>query len=707
MSWHRWVARAGVFLVCLMALAAVGRAADRRPVTLDDLFSLRDVSDPQIAPDGAWVAYTVDRIDAARDKTDSDIHMTRWDGSRTVRLTSSPDDEHAPRFSPDGRYLAFLAARDEDSDDCDDDGEKTQIWLLDREGGEALKISSFAGGVSDFVWSPDSRRMAVIARDPDEDEAAGGEAKPAGEGVKPAAGDAAGARNGKPDTPKPIVIDRYYFKEDGTGYLAGKRNHLYLLDVARREATLLTPGGFDEQSPAFSPDGASIVFVSKRGEDFDRTDNFDLYVIEAKPGAQARRLTTFEGSDGGDGYWGRPAWSPDGRRIAYIQGGPFKLIYYAVHQLAVIPAAGGEAKLLTTSLDMPITQPRWTPDGAAITFLYEEDRRVRMGRVAARGGEIERIIEGDRVVYAYDVGRDGRIAFLATDPDRPSEVFAWDGRGRERDRAQPLSRQNDALLAQLRLAATGGISFTSPDGTLINGLTVRPADAPAGARLPTILRIHGGPVGQYAFEFDFDWQLFAAHGYMVVAANPRGSSGRGGDFTKAIYADWGNKDAQDVLAAVDHVVAGGLADPDRLGVGGWSYGGILTNYVIVQDHRFKAATSGAGISNILAGYGTDMYIREYEQELGPPWANLDTWLRLSSPFLHADRVTTPTLFLCGEADFNVPLLNTEQMYQALKSLGVETQLVIYPGENHGISVPSYQRDRLQRYVDWYDRHLKR
>jgi len=544
----------------------------------------------------------------------------------------------------------------------------------------------------------------VIAGDPDEGVSA---AEPVSDATKPAAGAEPSKTTGKSDTPKPIVIDRYYFKEDGTGYMGKKRSHLYLLDVARREATILTPGGFDEQSPAFSPDGASIVFVSKRGEDFDRADNFDLYVIEAKPGAKARQLTTFEGADGGDGSWGRPAWSPDGRRIAYIQGGPPKLIYYAVHQLAVIPAAGGEAKLLTTSLDMPITRPRWTPDGAAITFLFEEDRRVRIGRVPARGGEIERILEGDRVVYSYDVGSDGRIAFLATSPDRPEEVFAWDGRGRERDRARQLSHQNDTLLAQIRLAVTEGISFTSPDGTLINGLTVRRADAGPGDRLPTILDIHGGPVGQFGFEFDYEWQLFAAHGYMVVAANPRGSSGRGGDFTKAIYADWGNKDTQDVLAAVDHVVKKGLADPERLGVGGWSYGGILTNYVIVQDHRFKAAASGAGISNILAGYGTDMYIREYEQELGPPWANLDVWLRLSSPFLHADRITTPTLFMCGEDDFNVPLLNTEQMYQALRSLGVETQLIIYPGENHGISVPSYQRDRLQRYLDWYDRHLKR
>jgi dipeptidyl aminopeptidase/acylaminoacyl peptidase len=250
------------------------------------------------------------------------------------------------------------------------------------------------------------------------------------------------------------------------------------------------------------------------------------------------------------------------------------------------------------------------------------------------------------------------------------------------------------------------ISFKSRDGTPVNGFAVKPPDFAAGRRYPTILRIHGGPVSQYQYEFDSQLQTLAGHGYLVVVANPRGSSGRGERFSAAIFADWGNKDAQDVLAAVDYAVAQGLADPVRLGVGGWSYGGILTNYVIAQDRRFKAAVSGASISNVLAGYGTDQYVREYEAELGVPWKAADTWVKLSFPFLHADRITTPTLFLCGDKDFNVPLLNSEQMYQALRSLGVETQLVIYPGQHHGINQPSYRRDRLERYLAWYDRYLK-
>jgi dipeptidyl aminopeptidase/acylaminoacyl peptidase len=259
----------------------------------------------------------------------------------------------------------------------------------------------------------------------------------------------------------------------------------------------------------------------------------------------------------------------------------------------------------------------------------------------------------------------------------------------------------------VKLGAVEPISFKSRDGTPVNGFLVKPADFTPGKRYPTILRIHGGPVSQYQSEFDFQLQTLAGHGYVVVVANPRGSSGRGERYSAAIYADWGNKDAQDVLAAVDYAVAQGVADSSRLGVGGWSYGAILTNYVIAQDRRFKAATSGAGISNILAGYGTDQYVREYEAELGVPWKTMDTWVKLSFPFLHADRIVTPTLFLGGDKDFNVPLLNSEQMYQALRSLGVTTELVIYPGQHHGINKPSYRKDRMERYLGWYDRFLMR
>ena len=636
-----------------------------RPFTPDDVLRLRDVSEPRISPEGDWVAYTVSSADTAEDQNHHAVWMTSWDGTRTVRLTNSKQGESAPSWSPDGRWLAFLSSRDD---------EHTQLWLLDRRGGEGRKVTTLQSDVDDYVWAPDGHRVALVAEDPD---------------------------TAKPKTPAPIVIDRFQFKQDESGYLSKRRRHLYVVDIETGKATLLTPGDYDDLLPAWSPDGKSLAFVSKRRPDADRDNNWDVYVMEAVPGATPRQLTTFEGPDDDPDYESRPAWSPDGRSIAYLQGGPLKLIYYAVQKLAVVPAGGGAPRILTATLDRSVASPAWSADGSSLYFLLEDDRTVLLARVPANGGAVERLVSGPRVVSAFAAGRDGKVAVLASTPIAPAEVFAVEG-----TTLRPLSHQNAEWLTQVKLGTTEPISFKSRDGTPVNGFLVKPADFVPGKRYPTILRIHGGPVSQYQSEFDFQLQTLAGHGYVVVVGNPRGSSGRGERYSTAIYADWGNKDAQDVLAAVDYAVAQGVADPARLGVGGWSYGGILTNYVIAQDRRFKAAVSGAGISNILAGYGTDQYVREYEAELGVPWKTLDTWVKLSFPFLHADRIATPTLFLCGDKDFNVPLLNSEQMYQALRSTGVATQLVIYPGQHHGINKPTYRRDRMVRYLAWYDRFLK-
>ncbi len=650
--------------------------AAQRPVEARDLLRVRVVSDPQLSPDGAWVAYTVTTSDTAEDQRDADVWMTGWDGKRSVRLTFTKEREHSPRWSPNGRYLAFLSSRD-------DPREVEQVWLLDRLGGEAQRVTDLPGGVSDYAWSPDGTRLALIAPDPDPDQHVPGQ-------------DSTRKR------PRPIVVNRFRFKYDEVGYLTDRREHLYVFALEGRKAELITPGAYDELSPAWSPDGRSIAFLSRRGPDYERADNWDLYVVPARAGAEPRQLTTFAGADM-DPAWGNraPSWSPDGRLIAYVQGGRPELLYYAGQKVAVVPAGGGPARVLTGSLDRNVLSPTFSADGASVLFLLEDDRVYHLARVPAAGGAVERLVEGRRAIEDLSVGKGGRIALTSSTTDRPTEVHAV-----ERGALRRLSSQNDAWLDEVRLAPVEEISFESRDGTPIHGFMVKPPGYRPDRRYPTLLRIHGGPVWQFFHDFaNLDWQVFAAQGYVVLGVNPRGSSGRGEKFSTAIFAAWGEKDGDDVLAAVDHAVARGIADPARLGIGGWSYGGILTNQVIARDRRFKAATSGAGQGNALAGYGTDMYTLEYETELGKPWADLDAWTRVSRPFLHADRIVTPTLFVCGQDDWNVPLINSEQMYQALKSQGRKTELVIYPGEAHEIRRPSFVLDRMERYLAWYGEHL--
>jgi dipeptidyl aminopeptidase/acylaminoacyl peptidase len=396
-----------------------------------------------------------------------------------------------------------------------------------------------------------------------------------------------------------------------------------------------------------------------------------------------------------------PVFTKDGTSIVYNLGGEPKDIWYATDNIAVVPVGGGTPRVLTAGLDRNTSSLKLSRDGAHVLFLLEDAGNSHLARVPLAGGPVERIVSGDREIERFDIGPNGEMAVLESTFDRPSEVSLV---GSDRSLTK-LTKINDAFLAGISLGRVERFKARSADGTMIDGFLTRPPGAQAGARVPAILRIHGGPVSQYTTGFELEWQMLAAKGYAVIAANPRGSSGHGREFSRAIWADWGNKDFQDVMAAVDHVVSMGVADPERLGVGGWSYGGILTNYVITKTTRFKGAISGASEVNYLANYGHDHYQREWEAELGLPWEKTDLWVKLS-PFYNVRNVKTPTLILCGQDDWNVPLINSEQLYQALRRLGVSTQLVVYPGQGHGISRPSYQKDRYERYIAWYDKHVK-
>jgi len=652
-----------------------------RPITVDDLFQIREVSDPQLSPDGQSVAYTVKTLLLKEDKSEERIWSEPTNGGEAIPLTAEGVSSSHPRWSPDGKYLAFLSARNE---------EKAQVWLLNRSGGEAQRLTDTPQDVDDFAWSPDSTRLVVILRDASEEELAEAHAK----------GKEKDDKEKKPKTRKPWVIDRLQFKTDEVGYLDRRRAHLYLLDLATKNLTQITSGDYDDAHPAWSPDSSLLAFASNRSKpDPDRTYNTDIWVVAANntdKGAQLTQVTTNPGDDD------VPSWSPDGKLITYTTQLDPRLFQYATHHVGVSPATGGAAGVLTQSFDRNATEPRFSADGTSIYFIGDDDGTQNLCRVSANGGQVTRAIAGRFMLYAYSLAKNGDIAAQIDMPDRPSEIYSQPASS---DKITRLTKTNDAITSQLKLVKPEYVQFKSKDGTAVHGYLYKPLDYTPGKKYPTILRPHGGPVWAYYAEFTHLAQLFAANGYAVLLPNPRGSTGYGENFAKAIFADWGNKDYQDDMAIVDYAIAQGIADPDKLGVGGWSYGGISTDFIIAQTTRFKAAISGAGEANNTSMYGHDQYQRDYETELGLPWKDHALYDKLS-PFYKVTNITTPTLFMGGNIDWNVPILGGEQMYQAMKSLGRETELVVYHGEYHEFKAPSHLKDRLERYLAWYAHYIK-
>ena len=664
-------------MACLCALGLLLHdpargAASLRPLQPDDYYRLQTVSDVELSPDGRWVAYTLSTPNRATDHDDGDIWLVSYDGSQHIQLTNSPANDHSPHFSADGSTLAFLR-------DPLDGKSDAQIWLVDRRGSEARQLSHFEGAISSFAFAPDGKRLAFAAEE---------SARPAPD----------------PDKPPPIVVDRLQFRQDGHGFLGSERSHLYLLDLTIGQVSALTSGAYNELQPVWSPDGAQLAFLSKRGADPDATNNWDVYLMPAQADAPARQITRNPGTEGDpDSEWSNrtPQFSPDGKQLTYEAGGRPEDAWYALVQVGLANVAGDLESTPAAALDRNCIDPKFSRDARYIYFRLEDDRSMLLARLRLADGQVERLTPAGHVVNEYDVGADGRTVLTYGTGNQPPEVYAL-----ENGKLRALTRHNAEWLSQVELGSLVPLEFASPDGLRIGALLMTPFGPPPPSGWPTLVRLHGGPNEQHQIEFNFDWQLFRASGYAVLAPDPRGSTGRGYAFQKLLFGKWGEADVPDVLAAVDYAVARHIADPNRLGVGGWSYGSLLTNYVIVADHRFRAATSGGGEGNMLAGYGTDQYVREWELELGLPWQNTPLWIERSSPFLHADRITTPTLFLGCEADSNVPLLGAEQMYQALRRLHVPTQLIVYPGEYHELDRPSFVVDRDRRYLDWYDRFVK-
>lgn len=663
-------------LTWMMALPTVQAQSVPRPFDIAAANGLRRLVEPEISPDGHWVVYGLRAADTAKDKFLTDLWLAPSSGDAAPRRLSYGGDIAGKLHWAGSEAILFLAARGSE----DDRKNGAQLWRLPLAGGEAEKLTDIKGGVEDYAVSPDGRRVALVVMDeePDPEQAPGWKRK----------------------TALPIVIDAFHFKQDREGYLDGRRKHLQLLDLTSHKATALTSGEFNEAAPAWSPDGRQLAFLSNRAPERDRTEATGLFVMAAEPGATPRALATLT-TDNDDAH---PAWSPDGRLIALPSGDDTKWSAYQQWRVSLVDAGSGAVRVLSAGLDRS-WQPQlaWTPDGGAVIGVVDDDRHSQLARIALADGQVQRLSGPGTAAFA-SVARDGRIAYAAGGWSQPAEVQLL----------EPSATAPRALTAHhadwrqgLALSTLREFSARSADGTDVHGLLALPAEAKLP--LPMVVLIHGGPNGQDTLELSGRSALrerLVAAGYAVLQVNYRGSSGRGQAFQRAIFADWGHLEVQDLHAAVDWAVKQGIADPARLGVGGWSYGGLLTDYLIASDTRFKAAVSGAGSGNQLSMFGADQYAVQYEREMGLPWTQRERWLKVSYPFFKADRIKTPTLFLGGEKDFNVPIAGGEQMYLALKSLGVPTQLVVYPGQFHGLSLPSYQRDWETRFIAWMDRYLK-
>jgi dipeptidyl aminopeptidase/acylaminoacyl peptidase len=662
-------------LLCLglpLASALSAHSADapsKRAITLDDLARIQRVSAPVLSPDGEWILYSVSQVDIKEDKTQSHLWMAKWDGSARIQLTYGKEGAGSPKFSPDGKYISFTSSRPGPA-------KGSQVWVMDRRGGEAEQLTAITDqDLEGYNWSPDSKKLLLTLHPKTEPD----------------------AEEGKPPVPpKPIVIDRYHFKQDVQGYLRNDAwDALYLYDIATKKAEKLTTAkNVAEENAEWSPDGAWIAFVSNQEADPDRTTNTDIFVVEPKPGSAPRKLTTWNGPDGG-----KLAWSPDSKSIAYIQGAELKLLEYSQSKPAIV-TLDGNVSYPAGKLDRAVREPIYLADGH-LNYLVDDDRNQYPAEAELSGNGIKRLLAQQGAVMGWTQAA-GHIAVLFTNDSDPAEVYAF-----ENGALRKITSYNDALMAELNLVSTDDIEFKSKDGTEAHGLLTKPADFKPGSPVPMILFIHGGPNGQDEHTFDFLRQWLATKGYAELNVNYRGSSGRGQDYARAIAADWGHLEVQDLLAGVDKAVALGVADPNRLAVTGWSYGGILTDYTVASTDRFKAGISGAGVAAPMSFYGVDQYVLQYDNELGPPWKNLSLYIKMSYPFLEIDkRIHTPMLFMGGTSDMNVPLLGGEQMYQALKSLGRPTELVVYPGQFHGFTRPSYIKDRYERWLAWWDKYLK-
>ncbi len=629
----------------------------------EDVYKMESVARPKVSPEGKWILYSQSKIDIAKDKTVSKLYMMSSDGKETITLTEQTKGVGNYQWSPDGKYISYLSkGKDEDNG--------AQLFLMDRRGGEGIQFSDIKGEIEDYTWFNSGKKLIMVVKDFNY------------------------ADTAKSKVRVPYEINRYKFKEDYEGYLDNRKTHLYVFDLNSKKLDTLTKGNYNESGVAISSDDSMIVYTSNTTSNPDKNSNTDLFLLTLSNPAKPTQITTYKGANN------NPVFSPDNTKIAFLQSSSERNYdMYDITQLGIYDLKTKTASIVSKNYDRAFSSIFWTRDGQSILSLIEDDRKQNLVAFNIQTQKASLLTNDMGVYSSMDINAKGDLVLLYSDLETPNEIYSFQNSTTKR-----LTHLQDRFVTHFKKGYHKGFQSLSADGTLVSGVLHLP-DSNA-KKLPLILFIHGGPVAQDDYSFDMTSRIYAQAGYAVATVNYRGSSGRGVAFTNAIYGDWGNKEVVDIIGAADYLIKEGIADPNRLGIAGWSYGGILSNYTIATDKRFKAAVSGAGSSLMMSVYGSDQYIAQYEEEIGKPWENPKKWEALSYPFYKVKEIKAPTLFMASQADFNVPVIGAEQMYQAFKSEGIPTELIIYPNQNHGIRVPSYIVHRHHAHINWFNKYLK-